>query len=151
MVYQPCVTSCRFYGLRATGQNIRYSRVNGALGPSKSIRYSAVRYSGVCLHIFYCNSAGLSYVVHYNGVRYSGVPLYWLASMLKTSEKASSIWANFSMEKFSVVAGNSVPRFSLTFLSIFVHILTSIEPITLICVIGKTFFSCRTDTNFGQR
>ena len=37
---------CRFYHscfyllLRATGQNIRYSGVNCALGPSKSIRYS---------------------------------------------------------------------------------------------------------------
>ena len=40
MVYQPFVSSCRFYGLRATGQNIRYSGVNCALGPSKSIRYS---------------------------------------------------------------------------------------------------------------
>ena len=48
---------------RATGQNIRYSGVNCALGPSKTIRYS-----GVCFHIFYCNSAGLSYVVRYNGV-----------------------------------------------------------------------------------
>ena len=34
------VSSCRFYLLRATGQNIRYSGVNCALGPSKSIRYS---------------------------------------------------------------------------------------------------------------
>ena len=33
------VSSCRFYLLRATGQNIRYSGVNCALGPSKSIRY----------------------------------------------------------------------------------------------------------------
>ena len=63
LVYQPFVSSCRFYGLRATGQNIRYSGVNCALGPSKSIRYS-----GVCFHIFYRNSAGLSYVVRYNGV-----------------------------------------------------------------------------------
>ena len=37
---QPFVSSCRFYRLRATGQNIRYSRVNCPLGPSKSIRYS---------------------------------------------------------------------------------------------------------------
>ena len=64
------LSSCRFYGLRATGQNIRYSGVNCALGPSESFRYS-----GVCFHIFYCNSAGLSNVVCYNGVRYSGVPL----------------------------------------------------------------------------
>ena len=27
-----------------------------------------MRYSGVCFHIFYCNSAGLSNVVRYNGV-----------------------------------------------------------------------------------
>ena len=27
-----------------------------------------VRYSGVCFPIFYCNSAGLSYVAPYNGV-----------------------------------------------------------------------------------
>ena len=31
------VLSCRFYELRATGQNIRYSGVNCALGLSKSI------------------------------------------------------------------------------------------------------------------
>ena len=46
-----------------TGQNICYSGVNCVLGLSKSIRYS-----GVCFHIFYCNSSGLSYVVCYNGV-----------------------------------------------------------------------------------
>ena len=40
LAYQPFVSSCRFYLLRATGQNIRYSGVNCALGPSKSIRYS---------------------------------------------------------------------------------------------------------------
>ena len=33
-----------------------------------TIRYSGVRYSGLCFHIFYCNSAGLSYVVRYNGI-----------------------------------------------------------------------------------
>ena len=44
-------------------KNIRYSGVNCALGPSKSIRYS-----GVCFHIFYCNSAGLSNVARCNGV-----------------------------------------------------------------------------------
>ena len=55
---------CRFYWLlRATGQNIRYSGVNCALGPSKSIRYS-----GIPFHIFYCNSVGLSDVFRYNGV-----------------------------------------------------------------------------------
>ena len=40
LAYQPLVSSCHFYLLRATGQNIRYSGVNCALGPSKSIRYS---------------------------------------------------------------------------------------------------------------
>ena len=65
---------CRFYWLRATEQDIRYSRVNCALGPSKSIRYSGYfviagfRYIGVCFHIFYCNSAGLSNVDRYNGI-----------------------------------------------------------------------------------
>ena len=44
-------------------RNIRYSRVNCALGPSKSIRYS-----GVLFHIFYCDSAGISNDVLYNGV-----------------------------------------------------------------------------------
>ena len=63
MVHQPFVSSCRCHGLRATGQNIRYGGVNCALGPSKSIRYS-----GVCFHIFYFNSARLSYVVRYSGV-----------------------------------------------------------------------------------
>ena len=32
------------------------------------IRYSGVRYSGVCFHIFFCNSPELSNVVRYNGV-----------------------------------------------------------------------------------
>ena len=40
MVYQPSVSSCCFYGLRAAGQNIHYSEVNSALGPSNSIHYS---------------------------------------------------------------------------------------------------------------
>ena len=70
MVYQTFVSSCRFYRLRATGQNIRYSGVNCALGPSKSIRYSGdfVIAGFVSPYIFYCNSAGLSNVVRYNGV-----------------------------------------------------------------------------------
>ena len=36
----------------------------------RGFRYSGVHYSGVCFHIFYCNSAGLPNVVHYiyNGV-----------------------------------------------------------------------------------
>ena len=53
---------------RAIGQNIRYSGLNCALGPSKSIRYSGIRYNGVHVHIFYCNSAGLSNVFRYNWV-----------------------------------------------------------------------------------
>ena len=63
-VSQPFVSSCRFYGLRATGQNIRYSGLNCALGPLKSIRYMG----DFVPHILLYNSAGLSYVVHYNGV-----------------------------------------------------------------------------------
>ena len=31
-------------------------------------RQKSIRYSGVCFHIFYCNSVGLSNVVRYNGV-----------------------------------------------------------------------------------
>ena len=34
----------------------------------RGFRYSGVRYSRVCFHIFCCNSAGLSNVVRYNGV-----------------------------------------------------------------------------------
>ena len=51
--------------LRTASDRTKYSlyRVNCSLGPSKSIRYS-----GVCFYIFYCNSAGLSYVARYNGV-----------------------------------------------------------------------------------
>ena len=59
LFYQPFVSSCRLYGLRATGQNIRYSGVNCELGRSKSIRYS-----GVCCHIFYCNSTTYFIVIH---------------------------------------------------------------------------------------
>ena len=55
---------------------IRYSGVNCALGLSKSIRYqfrySGVRYSRVCFHIFYCNSAGLANVVRYRGFVIAG-------------------------------------------------------------------------------
>ena len=55
---------CHLYWLlRATRQNICYSGVNCVLGLSKSIRYS-----GVCFHIFYCNSAGLSDVFCYKRV-----------------------------------------------------------------------------------
>ena len=66
--YEPFVSSCRFCQLWVKGRNIRYSRVNFTLGLSNSIRYSGVRYSGVCFHIFYWNFAGLSNVVRYNGV-----------------------------------------------------------------------------------
>ena len=74
MACQPCVSSFRFYLLRATGQNICYSGVNCALGPSKSICYSGdfviagFVTAAVCFHICYRNSAGLSNVVRYNGV-----------------------------------------------------------------------------------
>ena len=40
MVNQPFVLSYCFYRLRATTQSIHYSRLNCALGPSKSISYS---------------------------------------------------------------------------------------------------------------
>ena len=63
LAHQPFLSSCRFYRLRATWQNFRYSGVKCVLGPSKSIRYSEV-----CFPIFYCNSAGLSNVVRYNGI-----------------------------------------------------------------------------------
>ena len=88
MVYQPSVSSCRVNGLRATGQNIRYSGpVNCALGPSKSIRYSGdfviagsviagfvSTYFTVILPGFHMlfDIRGL----RYSRVRYSGVPLY---------------------------------------------------------------------------
>ena len=39
-VYGPVVSSCHFYLLRTTGQNIRYAGVNCVLGLPKSIRYS---------------------------------------------------------------------------------------------------------------
>ena len=39
-MYQPFVSSCRFYEMQATGQNNRYSGVNCALGRSKSIRFN---------------------------------------------------------------------------------------------------------------
>ena len=60
---------CRFYRLlRANGQNICYSGVNCALGPSKSIRYSGDFSKAGFASTFYCNSAGLSDVFRYNGV-----------------------------------------------------------------------------------
>ena len=47
---------------------------------------------------------------------------YWpsngLACSKNTSKKASSRWANFTMEKPRVMAGNFAPRFSLNFLCI---------------------------------
>ena len=79
---------CRLYWLLPeTGQNIRYSGVNCALGPSKYFPYSgavslrgegAVRYSRVRFHLFYYNSAGLWDVFVFNGVFVipGGVPLY---------------------------------------------------------------------------
>ena len=58
--------------------------------------------------------------------------LLGLLAVKKTSEKASSRWATFTMEKPDVVAANFGLSFSLYVLSIFVHISGSIQPITLI-------------------
>ena len=55
-----------------------------------------------------------------------------LLAVKKTFRKASSRWATFTMEQPGVVAANLGLRFSLHFLSIFVHISGSIRPITLI-------------------
>ena len=55
-----------------------------------------------------------------------------LLAVKKTSEKASSRRAIFSMEQSGLVAGNFALSFSLNFLSAFVHIYGSIGPITLI-------------------
>ena len=54
----------------ATGQNICHRGVNCALGLSKSICYSGVRYSRLIVFTYFTvsNSARLSNVVHYNGV-----------------------------------------------------------------------------------
>ena len=86
-MYQPFVSSCRFYRLRATGQNFRYSGVNCALGLSKSIHDSGhfviagfvivgfvSTYFTAILPSFHMLSiiTGL----HYSGLRYSRVPLY---------------------------------------------------------------------------
>ena len=73
MVYQPYVSSCRFYELRATGQNIRYSGVTCALGPSKSIRYSGDFFiagfvtAGFVSPYFTVILPGF-HITHYNGV-----------------------------------------------------------------------------------
>lgn len=57
---------------------------------------------------------------------------YWACLRLKNFKKESSRRANFTMEQPGVVAGNFAPSFSLNFLSIFVHISGSTQPITLI-------------------
>ena len=73
MVYQPFVSSCRFYRLRATGPNIRYSGVNCALGPSKSISYSGdfviagFVIAGFVSTYFTVILPGFHRSVHYNG------------------------------------------------------------------------------------
>ena len=67
--------------------------------------------------------------------------LLGLLALKKTSKKASSRQANFSMEQPGVVAGNFALSFSLNFLSIFVHILDSIRPITLIWASLEISFS----------
>ena len=56
--------------------------------------------------------------------------LLGLLAVKKTSEKASSRRAIFSMEQPGVVAGNFALSFSLNFLSIFEDISGSIRPIT---------------------
>ena len=58
--------------------------------------------------------------------------LLGLLAVKKTSEKASSRRAIFSMEQPGVVAESFALSFSLNFLSIFVHISDSVWPITLI-------------------
>ena len=64
--------------------------------------------------------------------------LQWLTfycaclQLKKTSEKASLRQVIFGMEHPGVVAGNFALNFSLSFLSIFVHIWGSMRPITLI-------------------
>ena len=65
---------------------------------------------------------------------YSDWPATGLASSSKICEKASSRQSIFTMEKLIVVVGKFAPSFSLKFLSIFVDISGSIEPITLIWV-----------------
>ena len=63
-----------------------------------------------------------------------------LASSSKISEKASLRRAIFTTKSLRVVAGNFATSFSLKFLSIFEHILGSIEPIILIWVSVERFF-----------
>ena len=65
---------------------------------------------------------------------YSDWPATGLASSSKICEKASSRQSIFTMEKLIVVVGKFAPSFSLKFLSIFVDISGSIEPISLIWV-----------------
>ena len=55
-----------------------------------------------------------------------------LLAVKKTSKKASSRRAIYTVEQPGVVAGNFGLSFSLHFLSIFVHISGSVQPITLI-------------------
>ena len=58
---------------------------------------------------------------------------YWACLQLKKNSKKKSLrWAIFTMELPGVAAGNFPPRFTLNFLSTFVHISDSIRPITLI-------------------
>ena len=45
---------------------MRWDRQN--LFVTAGFRYSGIRYNGVHVHIFYCNSAGLSNVFRYNWV-----------------------------------------------------------------------------------
>ena len=108
---------CRFYWLlRATGQNVCYSGVNCVLGPSKSIRYS-----GVCFHIFYCNSAGLSEVFRFNrvfvmaGFRLRVVPHF--SSGIVERAKREHTWKSPHARKGYTWQGERrmrVPHFSLS-------------------------------------
>ena len=71
-----------------TDQNIRYSGVNCALRPSKSIRYSGVRYGGVVFTYLTVILPGFQKLfVHDNGVfviagsLYRGATVYDLSSI----------------------------------------------------------------------
>ena len=66
--------------------------------------------------------------------------LLGLLSSSKIPEKASSRLAILTMEEPSVVKRKFAPNFSLKFLSIFMHISDSIDPITLVRVSLKRAF-----------
>ena len=75
---------------------------------------------------------------------------YWACLRLKTSKKASSRRAIFTMEQPGVVAGSFALSFWLNFLSIFVHISGSIRPGALIwALLERRFPPAQVD--FGQK